>query len=393
LRQNLKSIVEKQATVFQRIYQSHEDALQDWFQNQEQEGTNEHDADEKKQPEQDCLTTSPSLTIKERIEQIAEFSGATTVWDDDETKEQKACTTKTTVPSWKSTPPPKKKTVLKETTPSGIDVDQFMNDAENSKNDDDELPRLPTQKTRKSSKKCKKNQSTRQAHTPTTSTKNFEGLNNKPKNSKPTDYSKLKESLVLLDSQSQRNAYYLDKLLFADTLLVSHYVKFVTLADMTFEEDRLTLRGDDGMEGEAKTHCDAMEAKMTLVIVTCDQTLHFFEIPSQDSDAAYESELKPHEILRLIVERSRANEMKWKLRPQGNCVFTTEFTNLVPTVSLPSKEYIVRMTRRGESLVKIISKSFRSELYDRTGYNKVKLGLFSPDKQKNLFKAITGEES
>jgi hypothetical protein len=129
-----------------------------------------------------------------------------------------------------------------------------------------------------------------------------------------------------------------------------------------------------------------MEAKMTLVILTFDQTLHIFEIPSQDSNAAYKSESVPQETLRMIVERSRKNEMSGKLN-------TYDFANLVPTISLPLKEYIVRMTRRGESAVKIISKSFRSELYDRTGYNKVKLELFSSDKQKNLFKAITGEEN
>jgi len=440
----LQSVMQKQASTFQRAHQTHADALEDWVHTEEtaENGDETESREKKKRDLKETKKTSKTkkkrdqggaseekvvLSPKERIQQIADFAGATTVWDKPEKKEQETKTLKT-VPSWDLARVGRKSVEI-----GGIDVDMYMD----LSSDDDDLPLLEDAEKKKKISQSKTGKTSKVVRSGCGKSSKASSKLKKQISCKP-DVSKRRKvksdqrevtihnNLIVLDHESSLLANFMDRLLFSASLLESHYVVFSAVAGLAVDDDclRASTVLNTVEEKQAESENAAKLPRIALVVVTCDLALHLFELPSTavaESKTADENKesnavlkLQPEDALRILLERQEADDRRRKqqleeqtpvnekapssptkilLRLRRNKQNdedpeTFQFRGFCPTASIALEEYNVRITRRGKYAVKLSSKN-RNPQHLSNEYNRMNLELFSLEEQQALVAAAT----
>ena len=364
------------------------------------------------------------LSPKERIQQIADFAGATTYWDKPEKNEQEDKTLKT-VPSWDLV-----RTGRKSIDIVGIDVDMYMD----LSSDEDDLPLLQD-----AVKKKRNNKSQTRKTSKVDNGKVLKAPNKSEKrNSSKRDVSektkvkskhrevKIHNNLIVLDQESSI-ANFMDRLLFSASLLESHYVVYSVVAGLAMDNDCLRASTVSHMpDNEAKkkeTDTMAKLPRSALVIITCDLALHLFELPSsavagskggdENEESSAVPDLQPEDALRILLKHQEAEDRREKQRLEEQPLSTDkapssptkmllrlrrnkqseeepktfQFRAFRPTASIALEEYNVRITRRGKYTVKLSSKN-RSPLVS-SECNRINLEVSSLEEQQVLVAAAT----
>ena len=236
----MELVLQKHATAFQRIQQLHTEALESYFEHTLGVDTNvtADKGDEGEQP--NLVSTKQDLpkknktnqhrapatyTTRERIERMARAARTTPVWDEE----------------------PPLPLEVNGGKSAAVDVDT----ADPRDLEESELPLLK--------------------HATRASTVEYQ------KKKKRDKFAKIKSG-VILDMASNKNAMFLDRILYSGSLLESHYIHLAVVAGI--EEDAISPVIDDSLR--------KAELKPLLVVITSDRTVHMFEIPrpSEDEDPA-----------------------------------------------------------------------------------------------------------
>jgi hypothetical protein len=398
-------ILQTQADAFQRVQQSHAEALEDWVAKEEgiDEGrdtisglkdttavsTGVEGGRDSKRGEQQNSQVKPideadgevtirtekskrkknqnqkKLSVKQYIRQIGKSHGAKAIFDEDEKKEERD----TAGGSFASD------SVSEQLKKSAIDVDFLATG--NSSSDDDNLPLLKDARTATAS--------------PASGT-------SRSKQSR-TNEKKRKERRRARKKRGSRNMpVVFDKSSKSMSLLESHFVKFSALACL--EEIPAPAPIVTGNKEEA----DANFPPAALVVITCDDILHVFDL-----GPVYETELSADEALYCLLEEREEDALETARDLHGctPCVVDTstskffrrnkdasdeplarfQFSMLRPELSLPLNECSVRMTKRGGYAVKITTK----DRLQQESIRFTKLNLASARLQNNLVDACRAD--
>jgi hypothetical protein len=455
LRKNLQhNILEKQAAAFKRVQQYHAEALESWVTAVDNDNGDDHTADKvegastentmnkdgkskkKKNHHHKQVAGKPVLSTKERIQHIADFAGATAVWDEPSDEKQSGgeatqgamhddvCTTLSLDVESATFEENEMEAIggsVDIAEVGGIDVDMYMDFS----SDDDALPLLAdaVDLTAKTITKASPSADVRTSSKSSSALKSDNRKRGAPRKSKTKskkreEFVKKVNNVVVLDQSSLKHAYFMDQILYSGSLLESHYVEFKAVAGI--EDDRLR---SSSTAGESK-NADEFEGaevqsampRTVLVIVTFDQALHLFELPRSTTPTAGDPNTNRPTIMKreaimpgtrpedaldcLLRERAVADlekqqqaqavanekESPTKLRFRRNRQVEEEtkgfqLNNLCPSLSMPLSECTVRLNKRGDYAVKITSKTRNPRLYSS------KLSFASFDDQQGFIEA------
>lgn len=428
----LLNVLQKQAASFKRVQQLHAEALETWVAVDDEtvaksnEATDDVSNDKKTKKSNTQRTAGNSvLSTRKRIQHIADFVGATSVWDEQEVEKQNGgeSSNETSIKTASSEGADEIEAGLGNVDIiaeiGGIDVDMFVDFS----SDDEDLPLLAdaVDLSTKDTVKQKVKAGVR------ISSKLFKSQCSVKKNKSQTKEELLMKvnNVVVLDQSSSKNAFFMDRLLYSGSLLESHYVQFAVVAGL--EEDRLRasstaseIKNVDVCEGGEELPHLPMSA---LVVITFDQVLHIFKLPrdvgavadnlNTDRLTARKQEviapgsppedallvlLKELEVanLNLKKQQGQANsEMdvspsklrflrSWQPEQDTKCV---QYNNLCPFLSMSLSECTIRLHNRGEHAVKISSKT------ENLRHDSRKLQFASSEDQRAFVEASKAHES
>lgn len=301
LRKHLQvDVLQKHAAIFQRVQLAHAEALENYLKPNaipdtdglaytEEFKFNENGFEDEyasnpfandrtslekrksKNTAKDVVIRKPS--VQEQIQHIATFIGATAVWDGDITLNKYSDDGNLDVPT---VMPIKIQEGQDEVV--GVDVDFYLG----LSSDDEDLPLLPDtgveeknsanmlgkkkldRKNRKKSKKAK------------------------AVPDKSMDDEKYKvNNVVVLDQESVKHAYFMDRLLYTGSLLESHYVQFATVVRFDDHPLPYTVGQGETKEIDDDDNEKPIEpSKNALLVVTSDENLLLFEIPKSSAAIA-----------------------------------------------------------------------------------------------------------
>lgn len=435
LRQHMQvNVFQKHAAMFKRVQQMHTEALESWLtvisddEAESDDGGKDVEVVESARSADTASSRSGKKTkitakleaaktlmsVNARIQHIANFTGATAVWDEADKPFLDEASDVATENVGNVTP-----IDFELLTPNGvggeldyvvsgdlvedfggIDVDMYM---DFSSDDNDFLPRLadavrtrekppvaPSRPAggRQSSESSKgKKPDRRRRSAP-------KKLITKAKERGQETTEKF-DSVVVLDQSSMKHSFFMDRLLYSGSLLESHYVEFAGLAGL--EDDR--IRSTSGIATEDDV------PKTALVIVTGDQVLHLFEMPrttmaiAADDASATERSIAPthgtfvpgcppSDALRFLLMELEAADLQLKREENAKApsnqkdssaspsklrfmrskrvaeeIKCFQFNNLVPAMSMHLSECTVRMNNRGGYAVKISVKTQNPRLF------------------------------
>ena len=419
-------------------------------------GTKKTKDDSKKKLTAGIDVPKKKLSIKEQIQEIATFIGTTTIWD---APSNNTSSNHTTTPDPIDTENLVGQTETEKLNPvvvddGAVDVDQFVgsfdNDDEEEEgcdDDDEELNDLPLLKdaiidpytvagspgtSSSQRKKRRSGRSSSKKRKP--KTKSMIGL-------RPVDEKYNIQNPVVLDQQSSKHAFFMDQLLFSGSLLESHYVQYASVVGL---EDNYSSSYYDAGESKSSKKDDTSSSTTTLnkhglVIVTSDDILHLFEIPScppissnnsylsgggssgtSNGSTARDEVVKivpgchPEDALLLLLKQNANADLIMKeqqdiqallkeklspvpsspsklssfLRPKSSITTTKEenkcfqFQNMVPSISMSLSECTVRQSLNGQSSVRISHNSVNP----RIASNKL---IFANTMDQNAFLQAT----
>jgi hypothetical protein len=365
------------------------------------------------------VVAKKKLSIKEQIQEIANFIGTTTIWD----KPPVATTTTTTTTEdtlgevEEEDKPKIDPKEVEEEDDGAVDVDKFVgsfdddDDDEEGANDDEDFHDLPLLKDAiidpytitgspgtSSSKRRKKKRSRSKRKVPEAPTSGMIGL-------QPVDEKYVIQNPVVLDQQSSKHAYFMDQLLFTGSLLESHYVQYASVVGL---EDNYSSSYFDYGESKSSKKDDMSSTTLNkhgLVIITADDILHLFEIPTSPTISSNNSFLSntggisaeldevkimpgcnPEDALLALLKQNASADlimkeqqdiqalMKEKSSPilsspsklstflRSKTASTTntkdenpcfQFQNMAPSISMPLVECTVRQSLNGQCSVRI----------------------------------------
>jgi len=371
-------VLHKHAAAFERVQQVHTEALESYFEHTtEDKLEGNHDLQLSRSKSNDSLSTKRTQNSKkkvgnsnnknhpknyntrERIARMAKKAGTTPVFDDtmeEETKQQ-----------------------LEEddNSVSVVDMDS-VDPSEAIDLEESELPLLKDAARKAANAKLSPME--------------------EKKKKKRDKFSKIKSG-VILDRSSNKNAMFLDRILYSGSLLESHYIHMAVVAGI--EEDVISPVIDDSLR--------KFESQPLLVVVSCDRTIHMFEIPRSVDDEDDSVKLQhraivpgssPDDALLFLLRRQAAHDVeenneKEKVlsaleedaqaaRPkfimtrskttaeleEATAANKLNFHNLRPSVTFAVEDYSIRAVNRGDNCIKITIK-------DRDHYDPVQGKSFS----------------
>ena len=429
-------VLQKHASIFDKVQLAHTEALEsylsptttlttanpqggfadeykylenDSFQKQGEESTKK---DHKKKKPLEVVVEKKKMSIKEQIQEIATFIGTTTVWDPPNV------TTDPNTPLEEEEDITNPETALaqgEEKTNDGVvaeiepvDVDMYVgsfDEDEEGEGDeyDEELNELPLLKdaiidpytiagspgTSRRRKKQRKRKSKPVVM------KDMVGLQ-----PLPDDKFKI-QNPVVLDQQSLKHAVFMDQLLFTGSLLESHYVQYASVVGL---DDNYSSYLDAG-ESKSSKKDDASSTALNkhgLVIITSDDILHLFEIPTSPTISSNNSYVtsgtganaagddirvvpgcNPEDAMNALLKQNANSDLVMKeqqdmqalLKVKTSPVSSSpsklssflrtkaastkevnkcfQFHNMAPSLSMPLSECTVRQSLNGQSSVRI----------------------------------------
>jgi hypothetical protein len=300
LRKHLQvDVLQKHAAIFQRVQLAHAEALENYlkpnaipdtdglafteefkyndndFEDEEEsnEVANSKKSFEKKKIKnatKDMEVRKPS--VEEQIQHIATFVGATAVWDDDDTLHKYTIDGK-----------PGTSTVIPINVPEmqddigGVDVDFYLGVS----SDDEDLPLLQDASVEE------KGEAKKLAEKKADRKKRKKSKKPKADANKSAEDEKFKvHNVVVLDQESVKHAYFMDRLLYTGSLLESHYAQFATVVRFDDHPLPYAVGSDETKHTDGDDDDRAQSSKNALLVVTADENLLLFEIPNSPAAIA-----------------------------------------------------------------------------------------------------------